>query len=150
MHDGGEEARSGAAADSSHARGIAVHAVKNVSATQGWACTQTAPEQTMLADSEQEAALQLQNSQHSACLPQEHVLHPTADLEFERESAVVQQRAAGVPESQTGSHGFSSEPMAAERTEPDQASAAIVADQVLEASLPSEPEAEPLEVCYVA
>ena len=152
VHDGGQEARSGAAADSSHARGIAVHAVKNVSATQGWACTQAAPEHLPCAAPAQEAAMQLQGSQRSACLPPEHVPRLSADrIDAEAEADAAQrQRTAGEPESQTGSHGFSSEPMAAEQTEPDQASAAsvtIVADQDLEASLPSEPAAEAPEVC---
>ncbi len=149
MHDGGEEARSGAAADSSHARGIAVHAVKSVSATQGWACTQIAPERAPCAIPAQAAAVQLQDSRHSTCLPHEHVPHQSADVPDGAADAVQQQRAAGDPKSQTGSHGFSSGPAAAEQPELDQASAAsavIVANQSLEDSLPAEPAAEASEV----
>ena len=144
VHDGGENARSGAAANGSHARGIAVHAVKTVSATQGWACTQVTPEQASNAGLAQEAALQLQDSQQSACLPREGVVQTSDDPADEREHT-VQQREAGQPESQTGSYGFSSQAARTEQPQADAASGASaveVAGQDLEASLPSEPAGE--------
>lgn len=151
VHDGGEDARSGAAADSSHTRGIAVHAVKTVSADQGWACTQHLPEQAPDAHSAQEAALQLQDGQQSACLPRKNLTRQPADTAKERGSAAPQQRAAGQPESQTGSHGLSLELLGTEQPQAELTSAASVievAAQDLEASMPSKPPAEAPEVCH--
>ena len=152
VHDGGNDAsRSGAAADSSPVRGIAVHAVKTVSAAQGWACTQHLPEQAIDAGSAQEAALQLQASQQSACLPCEDSPRQSADLAKEEQSTAPQQRAAGQPASQTGSHGLSSEAPGTEQPRADLTSAAgavEAVDQRLEASMPSQPAAEAPEVCH--
>lgn len=155
VHDGGESPKSGAAADGTHARGIAVHAVKTVSTTQGWVCTQAAPEQAHEAGSVPGAALQPQDSQQSACPSCEVSSHQSHEDPPNERGTTAQQREAGQPEGQTRSHGFSAQAVRTKQPQADAASAASKvkdAGQRLEAGVPSEPAAAAPEVsfCHLA
>ena len=144
VHDGGEGARSGVPADSSHVGGIAVHAVKEVGAQQGWGCTQMLSEQAPEAESAQEAAPLLQDSQQSACAPaQDHLQHPV-DLIEHAEEMMQHHRASCQAESQTDSQNLPPDAIGSDQA--GQEHAARAAEAPDQASMPSGPPAEAPEV----
>lgn len=135
VHDGCGSARTGPVAQSSSAGGIAVHAVKEVGAQLGWACTQMAPEQAPALDSPrgesaQPAAQQLPSSQQSLSAPiqpqqpQESVI----DLTGEAEPMPQQVGAAGQPESQTGSRVLPSDALGGSAMETEAAPRSVSAE----------------------
>ena len=135
VHDGGGSAKTGPVAQSSGAGGIAVHAVKEVGAQLGWACTQIAAEQAPAFDSPrgesaQPAAQQLPSSQQSLFVPiqpqrpQESVI----DLTGEAEPMPQQVGAAGQPESQTGSRVLPSDALEGSAMETEAAPRSVSAE----------------------
>ena len=145
VHDGGEDTKSGTAADSANERGIAVHAVKNVSSTQGWACTQMASEKAPEAESAQKAVLQLQDSQQSAGLPEDVLPHQSIDPADSHDNTLEQQGGATQPASQTGSHALVSQAPETQHKQPSLAPAEIpaeAANEGLTASIAPHPATE--------